>query len=217
MGRHVYDGRGKVVRYGQFTSLPGGAEESAYWRNPETLEQYVPTGDAGTNAPLIASNGAFGCGPVSAGSVEIGPEGDGIATGRLSNPLVGFPVTSEFGRRARPCPSCSEYHPGIDLGVPEGTPIKAADGGVVEFSGWLDGYGNVVIINHGNGLATLSAHHSQNQVQVGQKVSNRQTIALSGSTGRGTGPHAHIEVIEGYQSENRHSGQNVNPRKHIQF
>lgn len=217
LGRHVYDGRGNVIRYGQFTSLPGGAEASAYWRNPKTLEQYGPTGDAGTNAPLIASNGALGCGPEGAGNVAIGPEGDGISTGRLSNPVTGYPVTSEFGLRPRPCPSCSENHLGIDLGVPEGTPIKAADGGVVEFSGWLDGYGNVVIINHGNGLATLSAHHSQNQVQVGQKVSNGQTIALSGSTGKGTGPHAHIEVIEGYQSGNRHSGQNVNPRKHIQF
>lgn len=217
LGQHVYDGRGKVIRYGQFTSLPGGAEESAYWKNSETLEQYGPTGDAGTNAPLIASNGALGCGPVGAGNVAIGPEGDGVSTGRLANPVTGFPVTSEFGPRPRPCPTCSKYHKGIDLGVPSGTPIKAADGGVVDFSGYLKGYGYVVIVDHGNGLATLSAHHSQNQVQVGQKVSDGQTIALSGSTGVGTGPHAHIEVIEGYQKGNRLSGQNVNPRKHIQF
>ena len=217
MGRHVYDGRGKVIRYGQFTSLPGGAEESAYWRNPETLEQYGPTGDAGTNAPLIASNGALGCGPVGAGNVAIGPEGDGISTGRLSNPLPGAPITSGFGPRVPPAPGASSFHAAVDLGMPTGTPILAADGGVVEYSGRKGGYGNFILINHGNGLATWYAHNQANTVRVGQKISAGQSIGTVGSTGISTGPHLDFGVVEGYKAGNIYSGQPVNPRKHVRF
>ncbi|MGR3278544.1 D-alanyl-D-alanine carboxypeptidase family protein [Acaryochloris marina NIES-2412] len=213
LGRHVYDGRGKVIRYGQFTSLPGGAEESAYWKNPETLEQYGPTGDAGTNAPLIASNGALGCGSVGAGNVATGPEGDGVSTGRFISP-VNRGIDSPFGQR------WGKLHAGTDHFVPIGTPIKAADGGVVidvengcPLNGYYGsrcggGFGNLVFVKHKDGSVTRYAHLQQANVKIGQKVSQGQQIATSGNSGSSYGPHLHFEIRAA-------NGQPLNPANHI--
>lgn len=98
-----------------------------------------------------------------------------------------------------------------------GAPILAADGGVVEYSGVKGGYGNYILINHGNGLATWYAHNNANNVQVGQKVTAGQQIGTVGSTGISTGPHLDFGVVEGYKAGNLYSGQAVNPRKHVRF
>jgi murein DD-endopeptidase MepM/ murein hydrolase activator NlpD len=85
-------------------------------------------------------------------------------------------------------------HEGIDIAVPTGTPVAAAASGTVITAGWLGGYGNLVVIDHGNGLATAYGHNSGLAVGVGQSVAQGQVIAYSGSTGHSTGPHVHFEV-----------------------
>jgi len=89
-----------------------------------------------------------------------------------------------------------EGHPGIDLSAPEGTPVFAADAGLVIFAGWTGpvGYGNAVMIDHGNGFQTLYAHLSQVSTHCGAKVAQGKAIGLSGNTGNSSGPHLHFEV-----------------------
>jgi murein DD-endopeptidase MepM/ murein hydrolase activator NlpD len=101
---------------------------------------------------------------------------------------VNGPITSGFGNRG------NEFHTGIDIGVPSGTHVKAALDGVVAFAGWDGGYGNLVIIDNGNGVKTYYAHNSQLLVKVGQAVSQGEIVSISGSTGRSTGPHVHFEI-----------------------
>ena len=97
-------------------------------------------------------------------------------------------VVSGFGMR------WGRMHEGIDIAASSGTPIRAAAAGVVIHSGWLGGYGNLVVVDHGNGLATAYAHASVILVGVGQQVSQGETVSLVGSTGNSSGPHLHFEV-----------------------
>jgi murein DD-endopeptidase MepM/ murein hydrolase activator NlpD len=85
-------------------------------------------------------------------------------------------------------------HEGIDIAASSGTPIRAAAAGTVIHAGWLGGYGNLVVVDHGNGLATAYAHASAILVGVGQQVAQGDTVSLVGSTGHSTGPHLHFEV-----------------------
>jgi murein DD-endopeptidase MepM/ murein hydrolase activator NlpD len=86
-------------------------------------------------------------------------------------------------------------HPGIDISAPLGAPIYAADSGVVIFAGWsTKGYGNMVMLDHGNGWQTVYAHASQINVVCGQSVAQGQVIMLAGSTGNSTGSHLHFEM-----------------------
>jgi murein DD-endopeptidase MepM/ murein hydrolase activator NlpD len=85
-------------------------------------------------------------------------------------------------------------HQGVDIGAPEGAPISAAAAGKVTYSGVMGGYGNIVIVDHGNGLETRYAHASSLDVRVGETVAAGQLIARVGSTGMSTGPHLHFEV-----------------------
>jgi murein DD-endopeptidase MepM/ murein hydrolase activator NlpD len=108
-------------------------------------------------------------------------------SGQLSWPVSG-PVTSPFGVR------WGRMHEGIDIAVGTGTPVHAAAAGTVIYAGWMEGYGNLVVIDHGNGLSTAYGHNSSLASSVGQSVSAGQVIAYSGSTGHSTGPHVHFEV-----------------------
>jgi murein DD-endopeptidase MepM/ murein hydrolase activator NlpD len=103
-------------------------------------------------------------------------------------------VVSQFGFRIHPIFGTERFHSGIDVNAGSGTPIAASAGGVVITSGWMDGYGNTVIIDHGGGFATLYAHQSQVAVSVGQSVNQGEIIGYVGSTGWSTGPHLHFEV-----------------------
>jgi murein DD-endopeptidase MepM/ murein hydrolase activator NlpD len=85
-------------------------------------------------------------------------------------------------------------HEGIDIAVPTGTPVVAAASGTVIVAGWLGGYGNLVVVDHGNGIATAYGHNTSVTVGVGQAVAQGQLIAYAGSTGHSTGPHVHFEV-----------------------
>ena len=103
-------------------------------------------------------------------------------------------ITSAYGTRPSPFTGRPEFHTGLDIGAPTGTPIVAAEDGVVIFSGTMSSYGRTVIIDHQNGMSTLYAHASQLDVSVGDNVSRGQVIARVGSTGNSTGPHLHFEV-----------------------
>jgi murein DD-endopeptidase MepM/ murein hydrolase activator NlpD len=123
-----------------------------------------------------AGNGGIAPGPIHGG-------------GRFIWPVNG-PITSPFCER-RAWEAC---HPGIDIGVPSGTPIRAAGTGTVAIAGWVSGYGNYTCINHGGGLSTCYGHQSRLEVSVGQHVTVGQVIGLSGCTGLCFGPHVHFEV-----------------------
>lgn len=114
-------------------------------------------------------------------------------SGRLCMPLQA-PVTSPFGWRRHPIFGVRKFHTGVDLAGPNHSAIKAADGGDVLYSGWYGGYGKVVIVDHGNGLATLYAHLSKPAVGAGEAVSKGQVVGYEGTTGFSTGPHLHFEV-----------------------
>jgi murein DD-endopeptidase MepM/ murein hydrolase activator NlpD len=101
---------------------------------------------------------------------------------------VSGPITSPFGWR------WGRMHQGIDIGVGYGTPIHAAAAGTVIYCGWETGYGNLVVIDHGNNLATAYAHQSSIAVSCGQQVTQGQVIGYVGATGHATGPHLHFEV-----------------------
>lgn len=114
-------------------------------------------------------------------------------TGAMGWPCSG-PITSPFGYRTHPIFGTTIFHAGIDIGVDYGTPIHAADSGVVVYSGWISGYGNAVIIDHGGGISTLYGHNQSLAVSEGQSVSKGSVIAYAGSTGNSTGPHCHFEI-----------------------
>ena len=103
-------------------------------------------------------------------------------------------VSSSFGPRTDPLDGTREFHKGVDIAAPAGTPVKAAAPGKVISSGWVAGYGNMVEVDHGGGLVTRYAHNSRNLVSVGEEIQAGQPVALVGSTGRSTGAHVHFEV-----------------------
>jgi murein DD-endopeptidase MepM/ murein hydrolase activator NlpD len=119
-------------------------------------------------------------------AVVPGPTGSPSAAGFIW-PVHGI-LTSPFGWR------WGRMHEGIDLAVPSGTPVVAAASGTVIVAGWMGGYGNLVVIDHGNGIATAYGHNTSLAVGYGQYVAQGQLISYSGSTGHSTGPHVHFEV-----------------------
>jgi len=110
------------------------------------------------------------------------------ATGSFIPPVVSYHITSRFG------PRWGGFHYGLDMACPTGTTIRASDGGVVTFAGWSGSYGNLIIIDHGNGVTTRYGHCSQINVSVSQYVSQYEKIGEVGSTGRSSGPHLHFEI-----------------------
>jgi murein DD-endopeptidase MepM/ murein hydrolase activator NlpD len=121
--------------------------------------------------------------------------------GHLKLPVSGK-ISSSFGLRHDPINGMLKQHNGIDIAVPEGTPVRPAAPGKVVFSGYSEGYGNCVIVEHENGLRSVYGHNSENKVNAGDIVDKQSVIALSGSTGRSTGPHLHFEVRKGGNAVN---------------
>ncbi len=157
-------------------------KQSAVADSRETREEYLAEVEAlaAQSATLAA---AIRDSQAGAGSTGTGaPSASGLIW-----PLDGV-VTSGFGTR------WGRMHEGIDIATSTGAPIWAAAAGTVIHAGWLGGYGNLVVLDHGNGLATAYAHCSAILVGIGQTVIQGETIALVGSTGHSTGPHLHFEV-----------------------
>jgi murein DD-endopeptidase MepM/ murein hydrolase activator NlpD len=134
------------------------------------------------SAQLAAKIQASERGSATSGAAPATPSAAGLIW-----PVSG-PITSPFG------PRWGSFHPGIDIGVPEGTPIEAAAAGTVIWCGWESGYGNLVVIDHHNGLATAYGHQSRIASSCGEDVSQGQVIGYIGCTGFCTGPHLHFEV-----------------------
>jgi murein DD-endopeptidase MepM/ murein hydrolase activator NlpD len=132
-------------------------------------------------------------------AVKVASRGGSVSSKGLW-PVSG-PVTSGFGSR------WGRLHKGIDIGVPIGTNVKAFKSGTVEYSGWANSFGNLIIINHGGGLKTYYGHNSKLLVKAGQVVTKGQHIAESGNTGDSTGPHCHFEI--------RMNDVPVNPLKYL--
>ena len=139
-------------------------------------EQGLEAESAALTAKIQAAQSARG----SSGDTTPSPSG-------LIWPVQG-PVTSPFGMR------WGRMHEGIDIGVPDGTPIHAAAAGTVIYAGWESGYGNLVVLDNGGNVATAYAHQSSIAVSMGQPVVQGDVIGYSGCTGHCLGPHLHFEV-----------------------
>ncbi|MRR55308.1 MAG: M23 family metallopeptidase [Deltaproteobacteria bacterium] len=113
--------------------------------------------------------------------------------GKYSLPVQGL-ISSSVGLRYDPIDGVLKSHKGVDIAIPEGSPVKPVAAGVVSYSGTRGGYGNIVIVEHGGGMTTLYAHNSSNLTSCGDRVNENTIIALTGSTGRSTGPHLHFEA-----------------------
>jgi murein DD-endopeptidase MepM/ murein hydrolase activator NlpD len=129
---------------------------------------------------------------------QVYPEGRPVAEGWIS---------SYFGRRADPFTGYSAVHKGVDFAGAEGTKVSSVAAGLVTFAGERAGYGQMVEINHGNGLATRYAHNEKLLVKQGDMVRKGQEVSLMGSTGHSTGPHLHFEVLK--------NGNQVDPTRFI--
>ena len=125
---------------------------------------------------------------------------------------LGYPmrgrITSAFGRRSDPFNSRPAFHAGIDLKGPIGRKIKATADGIVKISSYdKNGFGNYVILRHGNGYETVFGHMQKRLVKKGERVRRGQVVGLMGNTGRSTGAHVHFEVLR--------AGTPVDPKRYI--
>ena len=117
-------------------------------------------------------------------------------------------ISSNYGKRERPGSSEREFHSGIDISTSPGDPVRATADGIVSFSGWSGGSGNLIVLEHGYGFSTFYAHNRINNVKVGQKIRRGDIIGRVGSTGNSTGPHVHYEIWK--------DGNHVNPQKYTE-
>jgi murein DD-endopeptidase MepM/ murein hydrolase activator NlpD len=147
----------------------------------ESREEYLGEVEA------LAAQSASLAAAIRNAQAGAGSSGTGASASGLIWPVNGT-VTSGFGIR------WGRMHEGIDISAASGTAIWAAAAGTVIYAGWLGGYGNLVVVDHGDGLSTAYAHASAILVGVGQQVAQGHTVALVGSTGHSTGPHLHFEV-----------------------
>jgi murein DD-endopeptidase MepM/ murein hydrolase activator NlpD len=156
-------------------------KQSALANARETREEYLEEVEA------LAAQSATLAAAIQNAQATAGSTGTGVSDAGFIWPVDGA-VVSGFGMR------WGRLHEGIDITAPTGTPIWAAAAGTVIHAGWLGGYGNLVVVDHGDGLATAYAHASVILVALGQEVAQGETVALVGSTGNSSGPHLHFEV-----------------------
>jgi len=157
-------------------------KRSALTNARETREEYLE------EAAALQAQSAELAAAIRNAQASAGSTGSGVLSAAGFIWPVNGTVTSGYGWR------WGRLHEGIDIAAPSGTPIWAAAAGTVIYAGWLGGYGNLVVVDHGNGLATAYAHASAVLVSVGQSVGQGETVSLVGSTGNSSGPHLHFEV-----------------------
>ena len=169
----------EVERLIQESKYRAAAEEEARRREAELEAQRQAAAESG-NVIVLEDGGEEN---------YVMPAGGGGMIWPISGP-----ITSEFGWRTHPIFGNARFHSGLDIGGDYGLPIHAAQSGVVIEAGWIGGYGNTVMIDHGGGISTLYGHNESLAVGVGQHVNQGDVIAYCGSTGNSTGPHCHFEV-----------------------
>jgi len=122
-------------------------------------------------------------------------------------PVVKPRLSSKYGNRIHPIFKSRRHHTGVDLAAPLGAPVRAIYKGTVVFADPYAGYGNLIVIMHGQGMTSHYGHLDKIKVSIGDKVDAGQIIATLGSSGQSTGPHLHFEI--------RHNGQVLDPEKYI--
>jgi murein DD-endopeptidase MepM/ murein hydrolase activator NlpD len=167
--------------------------------NPSPLPEDLKISSLGKETRPVSSTGRRMEEPVS--------EGNDKATS-LRMPVDGR-ISSNFGWRPDPFTGEDKFHSGIDIAASSGQAIYPINQGRVIFSGLTKGYGNTVVIDHGDGYITKYGHNLTNLVSVGDDVEPGQVIALVGSTGRSTGPHLHFEI--------QHHGKKINPQELVKI
>lgn len=181
--------------------------EDNYYRSVDDLYALRTTAMDGSAARVI--EGTFSANS-AAGLRGFSPLGDFslVSNGPSLWPVIG-PITSSFGQREDPILGAGEgeFHKGVDISAPKGTPIHAAAAGTIEMSSFGNGYGREVVIDHGNGVKTVYGHMSGFAVAAGQQVTRGQVIGYVGASGRSTGYHCHYEV--------RIHNTAVNPHKYL--
>jgi murein DD-endopeptidase MepM/ murein hydrolase activator NlpD len=186
----------------------------------ETIVSRMPSHEPWSGHPGTKTAGTSGGANGSVGHVGVDVQGNGDEvddSAPVAVPDDGtkfcMPVsgrgTSGYGFRIHPVNGVRKMHRGIDIGAPTGTAVYASKGGQVIFAGVQRGYGNIIIIDHGNGMTTRYAHLSAFAVRKGAKVTQMQNIGRVGNTGVGTGPHLHFEI--------RKNGQDFNPASQVPF
>jgi murein DD-endopeptidase MepM/ murein hydrolase activator NlpD len=155
-------------------------------------------------SPLIRQAGSVD----AAASVPDGrPNEPGVPAKVADAAGVAGRVTSTYGWREDPIDGAKRFHHGVDIALPIGHEVPAARAGRVTFAGDQPGYGLTVVVDHGDGIATRYAHLSSIEVRPGDEVDAGQVVAQSGASGRATGPHLHVELIE--------AGKRVNPAEKL--
>lgn len=152
-----------------------------------------------TRRPALAAppGGAPAPAPTSPSTLGVGPTARPLAT----------PVGSDYGPRRHPVHGDVRMHHGVDMAAPTGTPIHAFAAGTVTFAGPRGGYGNVVVVEHADGVESRYAHQSAIDVAVGQQVAAGAVVGRVGATGTATGPHLHFEL--------RRDGESLDPGPHL--
>ena len=185
-------------------------EDASLYKGDSKVLSKGMEGENWVRAEVTYQNGTETARTILESKVQKEPEKKVVATGTKESPAtsskgtyiwpVNGTVTSSPGSRS--LFGSKEYHAGLDIAVPYGTKVKAADGGTVSFAGWKGDYGNLVIITHDDGTQTYYAHNSTLLVSKGDSVYQGQAIAKAGSTGRSTGSHCHFEVRVNGKAQN---------------
>lgn len=166
----------------------------------ELSKRIAESGGLGFGSMLADNAGAASASPANVRPVRMIQPGTSRSRAVEGSLPVDGVVTSGFGRRSDPFHGKHSFHKGLDIAAPSGTPIQPIRAGTVTSAGPRGGYGNVVVLDHGDGITSMYAHCKALKVQPGQRVEVGQIIATVGSTGRSTGPHLHLEVHQDGQA-----------------
>lgn len=174
------------------STMPSGAGRSGAFR--AALQSALGATTTDTNAPAVpAADAAETASLLSFGALgTFTPARTGGAS--VLQPPVQARISSRFGPRVHPVSGARHNHSGVDFAAPAGTPVRAAAAGTVTFAGQRGGYGNLVVVRHGDGTETWYAHQRDLGVRAGERVEVGAVLGTVGSTGRSTGPHLHLEV-----------------------
>jgi murein DD-endopeptidase MepM/ murein hydrolase activator NlpD len=204
------------------TSAVGADNEPWHWRYTGTATakaEFSTSGCSygGGNGGGVSSSSGGGFNPSNGAGVSTSGY-QGSFTGRTMSP-VNVPINSNWGKRLHPIQGVYKHHDGVDFPVPIGTPVKAIASGKIFYQGWVAGYGNTLVIDHGSGYMSLYAHLKDGGFigNVGSNVQMGAVVALSGSTGNSTGPHLHLTVVKGFDGRSIQSGVDIDPRSFIRF